>query len=76
MGKLVGWVLIIGGVALGIYVGVWVMFIGGIVQLIDAVKATPVDALHTACGIARIIFSGLTGWCVGAFSVTIGMMFL
>lgn len=76
MRKVFGWILIVGGIALGIYVGVWVMFVGGVVQLIDAVKVTPVDALNTAFGLVRIILSGITGWCLGACGVTLGMLLL
>ena len=46
------------GVALALYVGVWLLFIGGIVQIVDAVKATPVSGLDIALGILRVIFAG------------------
>lgn len=56
-----GIILIIGGIALGLYAGVWWAFIGGIVQIVDAVKATPVEAMGIAIGIAKIMFAGLIG---------------
>jgi hypothetical protein len=60
--------LFILGVILALYLGVWVMFIGGIVQLINAIKISPVDALGIGIGIARIMLSGLIGW--GTFVVS------
>jgi hypothetical protein len=56
-----GLLLILVGVALGLYAGLWWAFIGGIIQIIEAVKATPVPAMDVALGIARIVFAGLIG---------------
>ena len=42
--------------ATGVYLGVYEMFIGGIVDMIDAVKTTPTDAFGIAVGIAKVIF--------------------
>jgi uncharacterized BrkB/YihY/UPF0761 family membrane protein len=47
---------------LGIYVGIYLMFIGGIVQIIDAVQATPVEGAGIAWGVLRIVFAGAAGW--------------
>lgn len=44
------------------YLGLWVMFIGGIVQGIDAVKMSPVDSFGIAVGIVRVVFAGLVGY--------------
>lgn len=54
----VGIVMILAGLAFGLYIGLWWAFIGGIVQVIEAAKATPVDALHLAIGIGKIVFAG------------------
>lgn len=61
MKTLTGILLIILGIAIGLYVGVYLMFIGGIVQIVDAVKTTPTDGLGIAWGIIRIMVGGLTG---------------
>ena len=63
------------GVLAGVYVGVFVMFIGGIVQLINAVKETPVPALDIAFGIARIVLSGLAGWATFATGYFLSLFF-
>ena len=57
----VGVALIVVGLVLAAYVGLWWAFIGGIVQVVDAVKATPTDAWGIAYGTARIMFAGFLG---------------
>lgn len=39
MKKIIGILIAIAGIALGIYVGVWLMFIGGIVQIVNSIKS-------------------------------------
>lgn len=50
------------GAFLGLWIGVWVMFIGGIVQVIESIKMVPISSLELACGAARVLFSGAAGW--------------
>lgn len=61
MKSALGLLLIIVGVALGLYAGLWWAFIGGIVQIVDALKVTPTPAFDIAFGIARIMFAGFIG---------------
>lgn len=49
----IGVILVIAGVGLGVWAGVWWALIGGIVQAVEGVKATPVDAWQLAFGLAR-----------------------
>ena len=74
--NIIGCLIIIGGIILGIYLGIWWCFIGGIVELINAAKATPVDAVEIAYGIAKILFATAIMWITIAFSVFIGALFL
>ena len=46
MKKIIGILIAIAGIALGIYVGVWLMFIGGIVQIVNSIN--PVNGLGIA----------------------------
>ena len=55
-------ILVTLSIALGVYVGFWVMFIGGIVQIVEAVKDVPVNAWGIGFGILRILGAGLVGW--------------
>jgi hypothetical protein len=68
-----GVLLILGGIFVGLYLGIWVMFIGGIVALITDIKAANIIPLHIAIDIARIVCASA----VGAFSwmicFTLGM---
>jgi hypothetical protein len=61
MKNVAGVALIVCGLAFGLYVGLWLCFIGGIVQIVEAVTATPVQGLDIAIGIVRIIFAGAAG---------------
>ena len=58
----IGVLMFLAGLALAAYLGLWVMFVGGIVQIVEAVKAAPVDSWGIAYGIVRIVFAS-----VGAF---------
>ena len=74
--KAVGILLIVGGVFVGLYLGIWVLFIGGIVQTVEAIKATPISALGIAFGILKIMCSGFVGWLSGILMVGTGMALL
>lgn len=57
----IGLLLIVAGIALGLYVGLWLMFIGGIVSIIEQIRSEHLDALTVAWGVARILFAGMVG---------------
>lgn len=52
--SLFAWMIIIGSVALGIYVGIYVMLYGGMVELFDGLKE--LEGKGIAGGICRIVF--------------------
>ena len=58
---ILGVILILAGVAVGLYVGVWLCFIGGIIQIVDAIKTTPTEGFEIAIGILRVVFAGVAG---------------
>jgi hypothetical protein len=62
MKGIIGIILIVLGIILGIYVGVWFCFIGGIIQVLDAIKITPIPSMPIAIGIFRIIGAGFCGF--------------
>ena len=55
MRDLISIIVIISSIILSIYVGVWLMLVGGIVQLLNSIN--PIDSLGIALSITRIIFS-------------------
>jgi len=56
-----GVLLLLTGIGVGLYVGVWWGFVGGIVQFADACKVSPVDSDGIALGILRTCSSGIIG---------------
>ena len=57
--------MIILGILLGVYVGVWVCFIGGIMGLVDVINQHALtktfDGWKIAIGICKIVFGGTIG---------------
>lgn len=54
---------------------VWWAFIGGIVQVVESVKADPVSAFGIAFGITRVIFATAIGWITFMVGAMIGTAF-
>lgn len=72
MRKILGGLIMVAAVVVGLWLGLWVMFIGGIVQFIDGVTAEPdVNGRDVAWGVVRVIFASLVGWL--SFYVLIGL---
>jgi len=64
-----GILLLLAGLFLGMYVGGYQMFYGGIAQIIDGLK-NDLNAASIAWGILRIVFAGFAGvlsWSVLVF---------
>ncbi|MFW6120573.1 MAG: hypothetical protein ACOC80_06690 [Petrotogales bacterium] len=64
MKNLRGWIglaLVILGIPIALYVGGWVMFVGGIVQIVEAIQCDPVNAIGIALGILRWAAAGTVG---------------
>lgn len=47
---IIGVLCILAGVVLGLYVGVWLFFIGGIINIVHGAQATPADSGKIAWG--------------------------
>lgn len=47
---------------ISVYVGIYLMLLGGIVQIANAVSADPVSSWGIAWGIVRILFCPLAFW--------------
>jgi hypothetical protein len=65
MRRVIGMIIIVCGIGLGLYVGLWVCFVGGVIDVIEQVRAVELSASVTAWGIAKIIFAGLIGFILG-----------
>ena len=65
MAKLIGILLILGGIGLGLYYGGWVLFIGGIVDVIEAAKAEPVQSSQLAWGLVKaFLLAEIVGYAI------------
>jgi len=56
------------------YLGVWVMLVGGIVEVINQFKSPTTDAAAVALAVAKIIFFGVplsAAWIAAIFSLKI-----
>ncbi len=69
MGSAIKLVILLGGIALAFYVGAWVLFVGGLIQLIDAVKATPVESYGLAVGLLKAFSAAPVGWLLFALTL-------
>lgn len=74
MKKIIGILIAITGIILGIYVGIWLMLVGGIIQIVNSIN--PINGLGIALGILRIIFcevGGFIAWLGIAIGSAIGL---
>jgi hypothetical protein len=66
MKAVIGIIMIVAGIALGLYAGLWWAFIGGIVDVINEIKADDLSATGVAIGVAKVLFAGFVGYISGA----------
>lgn len=59
MKKILGILIIIATIILGAYVGIWVMLVGGIIQIVNSIN--PVNGMGIAIGIIKILFCEIAG---------------
>lgn len=71
-----GILVILFGAGVGLYVGVWIFFIGGIVTIIDAIKETPVSGLGILWGLIKIGVATFAGWLSFFISIKLGFSIL
>lgn len=57
----IGALLAIAAVLGGLYVSLYLCLFGGIVQVIEGAKATPIQSSEIAFGVLRFIFAGFLG---------------
>ena len=76
MKAVVGVLLVIAGIAFGLYAGIWWAFIGGIVDIISEVRSPDLSALNVAIGVVKVLFAGLIGWLSGAVFIIPGIVMI
>jgi hypothetical protein len=74
--KIIGVLLICAGIILGLYVGVWVCLVGGVVQVVNAAKANPTDVTNIALGVIRFFCASLCGGATFWLCALLGSIFI
>jgi hypothetical protein len=74
MKAVLGITLILIGVVTGLYIGLWWAFIGGIVQVINAIRAPEIVPLTIALGIAKIVLASFLGYISALIFIVPGWM--
>lgn len=73
-----GILIMTSGVLFGLWVAIWWGWVLGIVMIVEAFKATPVEAMNFALGVVRVIFANLlgalAGWLVFSLGAWIGSL--
>ena len=78
----VGILLILLGIVLGLYVGGYLLFIGGLVQFFTAMKIlfvsgiAALDVMALVIGIVKVLVAGAVGWLIFLFCIIVGTAFL
>ncbi|MBT6052959.1 MAG: hypothetical protein HOG49_39660 [Candidatus Scalindua sp.] len=69
-------IILILGISASLYLGLWVMFIGGIVQLVGAVRAEQLIAMDVALGVARVCWAGFVTSLSAMITIVVAMLLL
>lgn len=77
MKRVLGIILLIGGIILGFYIGIWKCFVLGIVGIIDAIRSPEaITSMQLAISITKVLFAGFFGWAMGIIPAAIGFYFI
>jgi len=75
MWKAVAIASVVMGAACGLYLGVWWAFIGGIIDVVQAIRAEELEVQKLAIGIGKVVFCQLFAF-VGAIPALPGYLWL
>lgn len=70
--KVLGVLITIVGILFALYVGIYVMLVGGIIQAVDAFNTTPADSSGVAWGVVRVLFASAVTSVLVWVSVIVG----
>ncbi len=76
MKTVIGLIMVVGGIACGLYAGLWWAFIGGICDVIEAIRAENMVAMDVAIGVAKVLFAGVIGYGAAAVLLLPGYVML
>ncbi len=61
MKRAIGYALIIAGICLGFYLGGWLCFTGGIIDVVEAIRADVLLYNDLGIGMVKVFLAGLAG---------------
>lgn len=73
---IIGIILFLAGVGLGVYVGFWLMLVGGVMEIVDAVKAPVTLASEIGWGIIKIMLASASAALTFSFCSFVASAFL
>ena len=76
MQKIIGVLIIVAGVIAGLYLGLWLCLVGGVIQIVEACKATPIASSGIGIGILKVLCTSLVTWGTILFCGFIGGAFI
>jgi uncharacterized membrane protein len=76
MKAILGLGLIVAGILFGLYAGLWWAFIGGIMDVVQAIRAPDLQPMAVAIGIAKVCFAGLIGYLSALVAIVPGYVLI
>lgn len=73
---ILGFAIIVAGVIFGTYIGVWVLFVGGVVEVIGQIRTPILEVPILAHGVASIVFSFPVGSILAGLFTFAGLMII
>lgn len=73
---IVGIVLMLLGIFAGLYVGGWLLFVGGISDVIDAFQAETISGSAVGIGAFKIFIANIVGWLTFYIVSVVGFGFI
>ena len=77
MGKVIGGVvLFFTGIALGLYLGVWWAFVGGVLTVYEGAAAVPVDLWLVSFGLIKFTLASVIGYASAAACIVPALLLM
>ena len=74
MNKIISIGIVILGIVLGLYLGLWVMFVGGILGIAQAVDSGTITAMIVAWNLIKIVLASVVGYIIIFVSIILGRL--
>ena len=76
MREVAGVLLVFLGIVLGLYIGGWVMFIGGIAGLIEIIQSNNFESMDIAKNVGKIVLASVVGGAVAQLLIIPGYLMI